>query len=103
MTADRDPAYLTWVKRQRCCAPGAPTGCTGPVEAHHAGRRGVGQKAKDSTAIPLCAGHHRWGGWHEHRGPFTGWTAEQRRAWADERITWMQAKWRIWLGGLAAP
>lgn len=82
---------LLWTKRQAGCAPDAPSGCTGVVEAHHAGRRGVGQKAHDESAIPLCINHH-WD-WHGHRGPFRGWLNGQRRVWSDERIAETQARW----------
>lgn len=88
-----DRAYLLFVKGLRCCAPGAPNGCSRGVEAHHAGRRGVGQKAADDTAIPLCSAHHRGPGWHDHRGPFLGWTAPERREWADSRIAETQQRW----------
>lgn len=49
----RSSAYLDFVRRQVCCAPGCTTPAA-PIEAHHAGRHGVGQKAPDSTAVPLC-------------------------------------------------
>ncbi len=81
---------LLWTKRQRCCAPDAPSSCGGVVEAHHAGRRGVGQKCHDDEAIPLCTGHHR--AWHDHRRPFD-WVNAKRREWADERIAEAQARW----------
>ena len=29
------------------------------VEAHHFGRRGMGQKAPDRQSVPLCVEHHR--------------------------------------------
>ena len=82
--AREDEAYLRWVRTQRCRAPGAPAGCAGAVEAHHAGRHGVGQRAHDRTAVPLCRAHHR--AWHDARGPFEGWTANQRRGWAIEVV-----------------
>lgn len=91
--AGENPAFLKFVRKLRCCAPGAPSTCQGWIEANHAGRRGVGQRAHDETAIPLCAKHHRFAGWTNHLGPFKGWTAEQRRAWADERIEEVQARW----------
>lgn len=88
--AGENRSRLLWTKRQPCCAPGAPSGCKGPVEAHHAGRHGVGQKAHDDTAIPLCMGHHR--AWHDNRGPFD-WLNGKRRAWADQLIAETQARW----------
>lgn len=59
-------AYLTFIRSRLCCA------CTTDqhVEAHHAGYRGVSQKADDYAAVPLCRSCHdtvtrtnclRWG------------------------------------------
>jgi hypothetical protein len=50
------PRYLAWIRTLPCAACGR-----WPVEAHHAGKRGYGEKASDYTAIPLCAEHHRAG------------------------------------------
>lgn len=49
--------------------------------AHHAG-----PKANDSTAVPLCFGHH--GDWHDlsGNGVFGGFTKSDRRAWAESAI-----------------
>jgi hypothetical protein len=55
----RDFAYLWWIKTQPCCVCEAqhhPHLTT--TYAHHAGARGLGQKADDRTAIPLCWRHH---------------------------------------------
>jgi hypothetical protein len=78
--AGEDPAHLGYVRSQPCCAPGAPAGCYGAIEAHHAGERGLGLRAHDHTAVPLCRQHHR--DWHAGAGPFRGWNQGQRRAWA---------------------
>jgi hypothetical protein len=50
------------------------------MDAHHAGARGLGQRADDRTAIPLCRRHHQ--AWHDGRGVFLGWTHERRAVWA---------------------
>lgn len=54
----RDFAYMSWIKSQQCCV------CEklrllnfGTIYAHHAGQRGLGQKANDRTCIPLCWRH----------------------------------------------
>ena len=40
------------------------------IEASHTGPHGIGQKSPDSSAIPLCAKHHRTGNDSYHRlGP----------------------------------
>jgi hypothetical protein len=75
------PEYLDYVRRRKCCAPGPHSG---RIEAHHAGERGLGQRASDWTAIPLCTYHHRC--FHDCSGTFRGWSKDQRRAWIAERI-----------------
>lgn len=75
-------AYLRRVRGLPCCARNER--CFGPVDAHHAGARpGVGLKASDFSAIPLCRAHHD--AWHAARDPFDLPKAN-RRAWADARI-----------------
>lgn len=58
MKPTRDPVYLAWIRTFPCCVPACNVRRS---EAHHAGVRGLGQKADDRTAIPLCAHHHRTG------------------------------------------
>jgi hypothetical protein len=55
----RDFAYLAWVACQQCIV------CEAQHKpqfsrsyAHHAGARGLSQRAADRTAIPLCWKHH---------------------------------------------
>lgn len=85
----RDRAYLLFVKHLPCSAfvyGNAPAlGCDGPVEAHHAGYRGLGQKSSDYEAIPLCRKHH--GAWHGGVSPFFAWGKGLRRAWAAHVIS----------------
>jgi hypothetical protein len=62
----RDWAYLSWIKRQVCivCEKHAInvgnlfTRKFSPSQAHHAGHRGLSQRADDRTCIPLCWTHH---------------------------------------------
>lgn len=74
---ERDIPYMLMVKKLPCAVrwmieftmhlPAIiDTPCTGRVEADHAGRRGVKQKAADSTCIPMCTAHH------DQRGNFSG-------------------------------
>jgi len=54
----RSPEYLAWI-RTLCCAVCQRTVA---IEAAHTcvlGVRGIGQKASDYSAIPLCCWHHR--------------------------------------------
>ena len=87
----RHPAYLAWVRTLKCAAPQGPHGCRGPIEAHHAGPRGLGQKADDHTAIAMCRYHHRC--WHDGRGVFVGWDRQLRAAWVEVVIGETQQHW----------
>lgn len=51
-----DTAYLEFVRGHLCCACDSHLS----IEAHHTGKRGLGQKAPDHTAIPLCLRCHHW-------------------------------------------
>lgn len=84
----RDTGYMLWVKRQPCLMHGVWGSCEGRVEADHAGRRGAGRKAHDSTCIPLCRYHHQAG-----RFP-RAWRQEQRRAWLHAAVIYTQASAR---------
>ena len=61
----RDSSYLRWLRILPCivcCQWNLPTNRrSGPVEAAHVGKRGIGQKCADSEALPLCVWHHRTG------------------------------------------
>jgi hypothetical protein len=76
---------LVWVKRQPCLMRGVWGTCESWVEADHAGRRGAGRKAHDSTCIPLCKRHH-----HASRFP-RAWPQAQRRAWLHAAVVYTQA------------
>jgi hypothetical protein len=66
MKPQRNPRYLAWVRTQPCCVCGSKKA----IEASHTGPHGIGQKSPDSSAIPLCAKHHRTGSDSYHRlGP----------------------------------
>ncbi len=56
----RDAAYLAFVRTLPCAAGAVGHAlCWGAVDPHHAGCHPLGRKADDTTAIPLCRGHHR--------------------------------------------
>jgi len=62
----RNPKYLAWIRTQPCLVCGA----TRWIEAAHTGPHGLGQKSPDTSAVPLCAKHHRTGNDSYHRlGP----------------------------------
>lgn len=70
---------MDFVKSQRCAVHGCTTV---PVEAHHAGQRGLGKRAHDRTCIPLCRDHHE--AWHGGRSPFSDPLA--RQSWTELQI-----------------
>lgn len=84
------PDYVSWVKLQPCMAALAG-GCGGAVEAHHAGDRGLSQKAHDETCIPLCTHHHR--AWHDGGPPFSGSTQTFRTMWRNLAIGHTRLRW----------
>lgn len=88
----RDIAYMTWVRQQSCHADWM-SGCSGNVEADHAGHRGVGRKATDDTCIPLCQRHHRQR--TDFSGPFKGWNKAMMRGWLDGAITRYQRDYAV--------
>lgn len=47
--------WLRYVRTLPCCNCGRAA----PSEAHHEGRKGVGQKVRDTMAVPLCTVCHR--------------------------------------------
>ena len=59
----RHSAYLRFIRRQSCVICGALYS----IEAAHSGIRGLGQKADDRDALPLCRHHHRTGPHSHHK------------------------------------
>jgi len=84
----RDMAYMAWIKTLRCMGA-MPHKCEGASEAHHAGVRGLGQKAPDRTCIPLCPPAHR--AWHDGGDAFKGMGRVSKRAFADTIIKSLNA------------
>jgi len=84
-------AYLQWL-RGRPCAFAGPDCTAGKREAAHTPdprSKGMGTKAADHNAIPLCAYHHRLhtiGGWSK-----LGLTKETAQAAGDRY-------WALWKG-----
>lgn len=85
----RSPAFLTFVRDLPCCFCSSRV----KVEAHHMGERGLGQKASDNTAVPLCRPCH--GAWHDASGPFKNWGKYNRALWADFMVGKVQAAWEM--------
>ena len=58
----RSPDYLAWIRTLGCVVCSRVSGGATVIEAAHTnvlGARGMGQKASDFSAVPLCSGHHR--------------------------------------------
>ena len=82
----RDQKHLAFLRTLPCAACGKPP----PSEAHHstAHRAGLGTKAGDLDAFPLCggpAGCHV--AFHSARGRFRGWDREARRLWQRSMVS----------------
>ena len=84
-------AYHQWL-RGRSCAVASRGGCDGKMEAAHTpdpASKGMGTKAADQNAIPLCHAHHFQ---HTSQGwSAIGLTRETAQAMAS-------AYWRAWKG-----
>jgi hypothetical protein len=88
--AGENEAFVCFVRRQKCRL-WMQDPCEGPTEPHHAGERGLGQRAHDETCIPLCTKHHR--AFHDASGLFKRWRRDERRAWLARQIQWTQHCW----------
>ena len=81
----RFTSWMLEVKRLTCAAFSiAGHTCSGPIEADHAGPRGLGQKAHDATVIPLCTQGHRER--TDFSGPFRSWNQSKMHDWLVGRV-----------------
>ncbi len=97
--AGEDRIYVGFVKGLRCLMTGYS--CDGVTEAHHAGERGLSQRAHDWTCVPLCMLHHRQ--WNGASGTFRDWKKNKRRERAADWIGQTQARWRASFPDAAGP
>lgn len=79
--AGENKHYVAWIHDLPCSARNLGDNCDGPIEAHHAGSRGMSQRAHDNTCIALCRRHHR--AWHDFGAPFDKPKAERKDMVAD--------------------
>lgn len=90
-TRVRSQAHLKFVRGFVCAIMGrAGHECEGKIEAHHVsedGNAGMGIKAPDSDAVPLCSRHHAEG----HR---VGWETFAARYGVD-LLAHAAKLWRI--------
>ena len=86
----RSPRFLSWLRTLAC----AWCGRWAPSEASHHGRHGMGQKAPDTSAIPLCSRCHR--DHHDGRGLVDSngerMTGDATREWAERRAAELVAR-----------
>lgn len=56
------PSHLSWLRKRPCLVADKPGHeCSGKIEAHHVNeghQRGMGQKAPDYFAVPVCSAAH---------------------------------------------
>ncbi len=91
----RDEAFKAFVRTLRCIHPEPTDPCDGlPIQASHTGEdKGGSMKASDFSCLPQCPRHHT--DWDQRRGVFTGWSREQRQAWAARESLWVVARWEL--------
>lgn len=83
-------AYLQWLRGRPCALEGPQ--CEGKIEAAHTpdpASKGIGTKAADYNAIPLCQGHHI-------RHTLRGWSAIGLTR--DSAQVMADAYWQAWKG-----
>ena len=87
------PAFLQWLRGRNCLIGDT---CAGRIEAAHvdyAGDKGLGTKASDKFAVPMCSAHHA----ESHRAGIKTFEARHR-------VNLLEASkeyWRRWPGRLA--
>lgn len=87
-------AYHQWLRGRKCAIAGLLEfgACYGKIEAAHTpdpGSKGMGTKAADRNAIPLCHGHHK-------KHTVLGWSAIGLTR--DEAQRLAAAYWAAWKG-----
>lgn len=88
------PGFLKWLRGRECVMA---FNCEGRMEAAHvdyAGDKGMGTKASDRFAIPMCAKHHR----EQHD---KGWDTFQRTYGNFNALDVAEAYWKAWPGRIA--
>lgn len=88
------PAYLQWLRGRNCAV--SNDDCVGKIEAahvDHGGDKGMGTKASDKFAVPMCSQHHA----EQHR---IGWLTFQDRH-DFKALTAANAYLQAWPGRVA--
>ena len=87
-TSKKIPAYLNHIRGIPCLV------CLNVAEAHHlmiTGGRGMGMKAGDDKAVPLCHRHHMM--LHAMGNEYKFWELHEVDA-----VDWAEKEWEEWLG-----
>lgn len=82
----RSKEYRAQVRTLPCCAPRAPRGCSGAIEASHLDfgeEKGMGMKAGDQRCVPHCHQHNQQ--WPSN-GVWREMTRAQLEVYMDEAI-----------------
>jgi hypothetical protein len=75
--ANEDRDYLRWIAAHPCAMCGAASG-----PPHHPRHDvGLGLRAHDHRAVPLCHSCHEE--LHRLNGHFAGWSRDKLRSWLD--------------------
>ena len=85
-------AYLQWLRGRNCAV--ANSDCGGRTEAAHTpdpDSKGVGTKAADYNAIPLCSVHH-------HQQHTIGWITFAKRHGIKSIEDCRKSYWTAWPG-----
>lgn len=88
-------SYLQWLRGRPCAV--ASKECMGKIEAAHTpdpDSKGMGTKAADYGAVPLCTWHHR----QQHD---IGWPAFAKLHSIKSIDEWRSAFWKAWPGWFA--
>ncbi|MDB5707828.1 MAG: hypothetical protein JWN66_4944 [Sphingomonas bacterium] len=88
------PGFLQWIRGRNCAV--ANDDCAGKIEAAHVdagGDKGMGTKASDRFAVPLCSHHHG----EQHR---IGWLTFQDK-YDFKALIAAAAFWWAWPGRVA--
>ena len=85
--ANEDPKYLQWIREQPCVM------CkrTPSAEVHHETGAGMGLRAHDHKAMPLCHRCHM--AFHAVHGPFKGWDRKKLNEWQKEQYQRTRQRW----------
>lgn len=82
--ANEDQSYTDWLRQRPCCSCGGSG-----VQVHHRTGAGMGLRAHDHDAMPLCFRCHS--DLHCLGGRFSTFSREDLRQWQDEQIAALRA------------